>query len=72
MPVTDRYPEGARFRLVLMDRATGDIVLLYDNHWPKGPHVHAGGAETRYQFRGVAQLLKDFLEQVARIEEIIR
>jgi hypothetical protein len=57
VPVTDRYPEGARFRLVLMDRATGDIVLLYDN---------------RYQFRGVAQLLKDFLEQVARIEEIIR
>jgi hypothetical protein len=54
-----------------VDRSTGDIALLYDNHWPKEPHVHAGGTEIRYRFRSVEQLLKDFQEHVARIEEMI-
>jgi hypothetical protein len=72
VPVSERYPEGIRFRLVLVDRRTGEIALLYDNHWPKGPHVHAGGVETRYRFRSVEKLLKDFLEHVSRIEEINR
>jgi hypothetical protein len=72
VPVTDKYPEGIRFRLVLVDRRTGDIALLHDNHWPKGPHAHAGGAETRYRFRGVEQLLMDFQAHVARIEEMVR
>jgi len=72
VPATERYPEGIRFRLVLVDRRTGDLALLYDNHWPKGPHVHAGGVETRYRFKSVEQLLKDFQEHVARIEEMIR
>lgn len=72
VPVSERYPEGIRFRLVLVDRRTGDIALLYDNHWPKGAHVHAGGAETRYRFKSVEQLLNDFQEHVGRIEEMIR
>jgi hypothetical protein len=72
VPVTARYPEGIRFRLVLVDRRAGGIVLLYDNHWPKGPHVHAGGTETRYGFKSVEQLMKDFLAHVSRIEETIR
>ncbi len=72
VPVAERYPEGVRFRLVLVDRRTGDIALLYDNHWPKGPHVHAGGTETRYHFKSVERLLKDFAGHVARIEEMIR
>jgi len=71
VPVTEKYPEGIRFRLVLVDRRTGDIALLYDNHWPKGPHVHTAGAETAYRFRRVERPLKDFLEHVARIEELI-
>lgn len=72
VPVSKSYPEGIRFRLVLVDRRTGEIALLYDNHPPKGPHVHAGGTETRYRFKSVEQLLKDFLEHVSRVEEIIR
>ena len=72
VPVSERYPQGIRFRLVLVDRRTGDIALLYDNHWPKGPHVHAGGVEIRYRFKSVEQLVKDFQEHVGRIEGMIR
>jgi len=71
VPVSEKYPEGIRFRLALV-RGTGEIALLYDNHWPKGPHVHGGGTQAPYQFKSVEQLLKDFLEHVARIEEIMR
>lgn len=72
VPVSERYPDGIRFRLVLVDRNTGEIALLYDNHWPKGPHIHEGGVEFRYRFRSVERLLNDFLEHVSRIEEIIQ
>lgn len=72
VPVNEKYPEGIRFRLVLVDQRTGDIALLYDNHWPKGPHVHFGGAETCYRFRSVERLLKDFEAHVAGIEGKIR
>lgn len=72
VPVSEKYPEGIRYRMALVQGRTGHIALLYDNHWPKGPHVHAGRAETRYRFRSVERLLKDFQGHVAGIEETER
>lgn len=40
-----------------------DVILLYDNHWPKGPHIHWGDAERPYEFSGVEKLLKDFSQE---------
>jgi hypothetical protein len=62
------YPNGVRYRLALADTKTGECVLLYDNHWPKGHHVHVGKRESSYRFKSIEQLMKDFLDRVAKIE----
>lgn len=68
MTPSQRYPDGIRYRLVLANPDTGQVALLYDNHWPKGHHFHLGKTETPYHFASVEQLLEDFLRHVARIE----
>ncbi len=55
-------PERTReykYRLALVAR--GVCVLRYDNEAGKGDHVHIGDAERAYEFRGVDQLIADFL-----------
>ena len=64
MPASAKYPGQVRYRLALADPHTGCLALLYDNHWPKGHHVHFGEAETPYRFISVERLLHDFLKQV--------
>jgi hypothetical protein len=60
VPVSDRNPWGYRFRCFMVDATTGDEVLGYDNHWPKGPHRHFQGAEESYRFRDLETLMTDF------------
>jgi hypothetical protein len=63
-----RYPLGFRYRLVLADPKIHHVILLYDNHWPKGPHVHWEHRERSYRFVGLEHLLSDFIEE-SHIEE---
>lgn len=65
---SDRYPLGLKYRLVLVDPARHEVLLLFDNHWPKGPHVHWGDQERPYEFFSLEVLLKDFDEE-SKIEE---
>lgn len=65
---SDRYPLGFRYRLALADPKTHYVLLLYDNHWPKGPHVHWDNKERSYDFMSLARLLMDFIEE-SHIEE---
>lgn len=65
---TERYPDGVKYRLVLVDSASGLVHLLYDNHWPKGHHVHAGDREELYRFTSVANLIREFRERADTIE----
>jgi len=68
MPASARYPDRVRYRLALADPNTGYAALLFDNHWPKGHHVHLGKAEAPYRFTSVQRLLRDFMRQVRMVE----
>jgi hypothetical protein len=65
---TDRYPLGIKYRLALVNPKAHEVILLYDNHWPKGPHVHWGAKERSYEFVSVETLLKDFIQE-SEVEE---
>jgi hypothetical protein len=54
-----------KYRLALV--AGGVCVLRYDNEAGKGDHVHTGGDERLYNFRGIDRLLADFETDVRRL-----
>ena len=62
------YPSGFKYRLVLVNPKTHEVVLLYDNHAPKGAHIHWDDRERNYEFVSLEQLLKDFIQESA-VEE---
>ena len=68
VPESMQYPEGIRYRLVYVHRPGGEILALYDNHYPKGHHRHFLGAESAYVFLGMEKLMEDFAND---IEEVI-
>jgi hypothetical protein len=63
VPKSNQYPHAVKYRLVLTDPKEHVVILLYDNHWPKGPHVHWDDKERTYEYRDLATLLEDFLQE---------
>lgn len=68
VPISERYPFGIKYRLVLVDPKAHCVVLLFDNHWPKGPHIHWDDKERSYEFVSIEQLLKDYIQE-SEVEE---
>ncbi len=68
-PPDAHFPEGVRYALCLIDRTTGEVVLLYDIHREKSHHRHLRGHETPYPFVDEDTLLADFLREVDLILE---
>jgi hypothetical protein len=68
--VTDsvHYPDGVRYRLVFVNIDNGFVHLLYDNHWPKGHHVHIVGVEQAYSFESIGALTDEFEKRSKEIE----
>ena len=60
---TRKYPLGIKYRMVLADPKDHIILLLFDTHWPKGPHIHWESREKFYEFQSVEQLLNDFYQE---------
>ena len=58
VPRSKDYPEGRKFSLFLV--AGGEVLFGFDNHKPKGPHLHLGSRELPYLYRGEASLIADF------------
>lgn len=57
-----QYPDGIKYRLLLADPVWKKVLVLFDNHPPKGHHRHdANGVEYPYRFISVQLLIKDFL-----------
>lgn len=56
---SDRYPDGIKYGLLLLDLKTGRRVLM-DNHHPKGPHMHLDDAELPYEYKSDDKLIEDF------------
>ncbi len=63
-----RYPDRLKYRLAFVDPMRGIVHLLFDNHWPKGHHVHFGDEEQPYEFVSVEELLLEFLTRSDSIE----
>jgi len=52
-----------RYRLSLIS-SSGDRVVGYDNHHPKGDHRHFRGVEETYNYKDPETLIGDFLKDV--------
>ena len=68
VPTSERYPHGIRYRMVLVEPKNHEVIVLYDNHWPKGPHVHWYGRERPYEFVTIEELMRDFINE-SEVEE---
>ncbi len=70
VPVSDRYPDGEKYRLTLVDPQTGNVLILFDNHFPKGHHRHLKtGEEVPYVFESVEKLVDDYLRAIEGEED---
>lgn len=49
VPDSERYPDGVKYALICVDEQTKSRVL-FDNHHPKGPHIHLDDVELGYEF----------------------
>lgn len=58
-----RYPSGVKFSLIFIDTKTMRKVL-YDNHHPKGPHIHINDNEIPYVYIDEKTLMANFRSQV--------
>ena len=69
VPISSQYPAGIRYRMVLVNPLTGEVLVLFDNHSPKGHHQHIRGKELAYQFVSVSKLISDFLDLSRKWED---
>ncbi|MGK5085391.1 DUF6516 family protein [Bdellovibrionota bacterium FG-1] len=60
---SERYRDGVKYGLICIDEQTKARVL-FDNHHPKGPHIHLDRAEQSYTFLNEEQLIADFKKMV--------
>ena len=67
--VSESYPDGVKYGLILFDPKTGKRVLM-DNHHPKGPHIHVNDREMPYDYLDDDKLISDFKELVLNVMEV--
>jgi len=66
VPKSIHYPEGLKFSMFLVLRDSGEVLVGFDNHKPKGPHLHIDGREIPYEFVGVEPLVEEFWRLVRK------
>lgn len=57
IPRTKDYPQGIKYRAWLAEN--GKTIFGFDNHKPKGPHLHIKEKEIGYNYRGIDELITD-------------
>ena len=67
IPVSHYFPEGIKYSLFLVWKDKGEVILGFDNHKPKGPHIHRDDVEILHIFKGADALVEEFWQLV--IEE---
>lgn len=65
VPISEKYPEGVRYRMAFIPAGVESPTVLYDNHHPKGHHKHIDEKETPYRFTSINSLLEDFEKDIA-------
>lgn len=66
VPYSHKNPDGVRYSLYWIKDQK--ILVGYDNHHPKGHHRHYGEKQLPYNFMGIKDLIKDFVEDQRRIK----
>jgi hypothetical protein len=66
VPSSPHYPEGLKYSMFLVAKESGRVIVGFDNHKPKGPHLHHDGKELAYEFSDVEALLDDFWHWVKK------
>lgn len=70
VPKNKQYPDGIKYRLLLTDPVWKKVLILFDNHYPKGHHRHdSDEIEHACRFISVQLLVQDFLKEVKNFEE---
>lgn len=64
IPTSDDYPEGVKYRAWLSEE--GCTLFGFDNHRPKGPHIHVGHVQIGYIFIGIDVLRNDVIAMIGR------
>ncbi|MBN1115022.1 MAG: hypothetical protein JXA66_06745 [Oligoflexia bacterium] len=62
VPKGRHYPDGIKYSLYLVQ--SGKILVGFDNHFPKGHHLHIGDVQVDYVFISYKKLLDDFWKLV--------
>ena len=64
IPISSDYPDGIKYRAWTSEH---DVTLFgFDNHKPKGPHLHIGDVEVGYVFRGLKALREDISAMIKK------
>jgi hypothetical protein len=58
-----KYKNFTKYEMICIDLRTGNKIL-FDNHYPKGPHIHINNIEIVYEFQNEDKLMNDFKELV--------
>lgn len=66
VPKSTYYPEGLKYSLFLVLKESGDVLVGFDNHKPKGPHLHLRGHEEPYEYVNEEKLVDDFWDLVGK------
>lgn len=61
---TKEYPQGIKYRAWLAEE--GKTIFGFDNHNPKGPHLHIGEQEVGYVYRGLQALREDIIAMIKK------
>jgi len=64
VPTTKDDPDSIKYRAWLSE--AGRTLFGFDNHKPKGPHLHIGNNEVGYVFRGLDALRKDIAAMIRK------
>lgn len=56
------YPAGIKYRAWVSENQK--TLIGFDNHRPKGPHIHLGDQELPYVFKGIPQLRADIIRLI--------
>lgn len=64
VPRSKAYPLGLKYRAWLSE--SGQTVFGFDNHSPKGPHLHLGEKEVGYVYRGLDALKEDIVAMIRK------
>ena len=64
VPVSKKYPLGIKYSLFCVDFQSKEVIIGFDNHYPKGPHKHRHQTEDDYEYLSLEKLVDDFWNEL--------